>query len=395
MIVRTETPDFAFWNTGTPTIANDLHIALLIRHNCPKTVTGVIGTHVSVLPEEALREPALDIVIRHEPERILLNVCRADERAWTEIKGISYRDGKRGTIVHNPDETLIAPEDILAPNWETLDISAYRLPLKGRRFLIVAPVRGCPYRCNFCTAPIYYGGRLRKRPVSHVIAEMEDNLIRFGIKDIFMWADTFTADRAYLREFCLALIDSGLPISWTCNSRVDTIDIESLRMMKEAGLWMISFGLESGNDEILRNSGKHISVDQSKEAVRMAQKTGLKVAGHFMFGLPGETMETMEQTLKFALFLPLDIAQFYAATPFPGTDLYELAKNNGWLQRRNGTSFSQSTAVMDLPGLPAWKVDHFRKKAYRAFYGRPSAILRLAAMVEPSVARNVFRLMKR
>ncbi len=161
---------------------------------------------------------------------------------------------------------------------------------------------------------------------------MAANVDRFGIREFFIWADTFTADRRYVQELCRAILARGLRISWTCNSRVDTIDEETLRLMKEAGLWMISFGLESGSDAILAASGKGITVAQSRAAVGLAHRLGIRVAGHFMFGLPGETEETMAGTLALALELPLDIAQFYAAAPFPGTALYDEARRKGWLK---------------------------------------------------------------
>ena len=379
-VVKKEQPDFAFWNTGTPTIHFDLSLAGLIKKNAPGTVTGVIGTHVTVLPEKALEEPCVDIVIRGEPEQIISNICRKEGRNLGAICGISWRDAKDGQIHHNPAEPFLDPEVIPPPAWYTLDISFYRLPLKGRSFLIVAPTRGCPYSCNFCTAPIYYGRKLRKRPIKNVVDEIAENVSRYKIREFFIWADTFTADRDYVRQFCQAIMESNLRISWTCNSRVDTIDNKTLALMRKAGLWMISFGLESGNDEVLTMTGKGITVAQSRAAVLMAHQMGVKVAGHFVFGLPGETEKTMAETLRLALNLPLDIAQFYVAAPFPGTRLYEEAVKNGWLT--SDANLSQDHAFMELPGLPAGRVNAFRRMAYRRFYTRPRALGRLLSMLE-------------
>ena len=164
---------------------------------------------------------------------------------------------------------------------------------------------------------------------------MAENVERYGIRDFFIWADTFTADRRYVRELCRAICESGMRISWTCNSRVDTIDQETLLLMKEAGLWMVSYGLESGSDAILAASGKGITVAQSREAVELAHRLGIRVAGHFMFGLPGETEETMAETLALALALPIDIAQFYAAAPFPGPpSTIRRGERGGWQSLR-------------------------------------------------------------
>jgi anaerobic magnesium-protoporphyrin IX monomethyl ester cyclase len=372
-------PAFAIWSTGTPTLRNDLALARVVREHAPATVTAIIGTHVTVRPEEAFGEAALDVVVRGEPEGVIRDLCRA-ARPFAEVAGISRREGANGAIHRNPDALPLAPEAIPAPDWGGLDLGAYRLPLKGRRFLMVAPVRGCPWRCSFCTAPLYYGSRLRRRPVASVVAEMSDNMERYGIREFFFWADTFTADRGYVRELSRAIIDGGLRISWTCNSRVDTIDEQTLRLMKEAGLWMVSYGLESGSDAILDASGKGITAAQSREAVLLAHRLGIRVAGHFILGLPGETEETMTRTLDLALSLPLDVAQFYAAAPFPGTALYGEALKQGWL--REGPAVSQSRAVLELPGLPAARVDAFRRVAYRRFYLRPRAAARVFSMIE-------------
>ena len=298
-------------------------------------MTAVVGTHVTVASGEALREPGLDIVIRGEPEKIILELCSKGLSNREAVRGISYKQ-QSGEIAHNLSEDFLKPDEIPAPAWHCMDTGPYRLPLKGRPFLIVSPSRGCPYSCSFCTAPIYYGNRLRERPVEKVIDEIERNASRYGVKDFFIWSDTFTANNNYVRQFCRAIGERNLQVSWTCNSRVDTVTGDLLQVMRDAGLWMISFGIESSSDHVLERAGKRITADQSSKAVRSAHRAGIKTAGHFIFGLPGETEKTMIETLELALELPLDIAQFYAAVPFPGTRLHDEALRNGWLTGRRG-----------------------------------------------------------
>lgn len=452
-------PDAALWTTGTPTLAHDLYIATLVKAASPETLTAVMGTHVSVMPGEVLENSNVDVVIRGEPEGIIRELCRRGgggrREGWrlSDVAGISYKDAA-GAVIHNPDGGWLPPEEIPAPAWEHFDLAPYRLPLSGRPFLIVAPVRGCPYACSFCTAPVYYGRKLRKRPVANVIAEIKDNIRRFGVTEFFIWADTFTADRKYVRSFCAGILEADLRITWTCNSRVDTIDGETLALMKKAGLWMISFGLESGDDDILAASGKRITTADSRRAVRLARAAGVRTAGHFILGLPGETEATMAATLRLASELPLNIAQFYAAAPFPGTRLYEEATAKGWLKTGGGirlagtygntwgnavneaadsssahegestappghpagpgagqtsgttpsgagtsqgqfSPFSQNSAVLELPGLSAATVDAFRRRAYRTFYRRPKIITGLLAMVEPGAAVHLSAAVRR
>ncbi|RLC33326.1 MAG: hypothetical protein DRH32_01375, partial [Deltaproteobacteria bacterium] len=233
----------------------------------------------------------------------------------------------------------------------------------------------------FCTAPLYYGRKLRQRPVKAVVDEIENNIRRFSILDFFIWADTFTADNNYVRDFCREIKKRDLRIYWTCNSRVDTVNDGLLAEMKSAGLWMISFGLESADDDILEKSGKKIRTAQSRLAVNSAHALGLKVSGHFIFGLPGEDTRSMARTLALALELPLDIAQFYTAAPFPGTPLYSLALKEGWITKDD--NFSQNQAAMHLPSLAPYQVDAFTRRAYRKFYLRPGTIMNLFSMLEP------------
>jgi radical SAM superfamily enzyme YgiQ (UPF0313 family) len=380
--VLKEKPDFAIWSTGTPTLSSDLSLAETIKAKCPTTITGVFGTHVSVQAAEVLKNSFVDVVIRREPEQTIRVLCRQQKTAWQNISGISYRKPKNGGIFHNPDTDFIEAEKIPSPAWHHLDLQCYRLPLKGRPFLIVAPLRGCPYPCSYCTAAIYYGSRLRQRPVEKVVDEIEINTKKYKVRDYFVWADTFTADKYYVKQFCNQIVDRGIKISWTCNSRTDTIDPGLLQLMKKAGLWLISYGLESGSETILKKAGKNITLAQSKLAVTWAHRLGIKTCGHFILGFPGESERTLRQTLKFSLRLPLDIAQFYTAAPFPGTQLYKESIEKGWLSTE--AIASQSRAVINLPGLPAQKVNQFQKYAYRKFYRRPKTVYRLFKMAKLS-----------
>jgi len=379
-LTRREQPDFAFWATGTPSLEADLSRAAAIKEVSPQTRTGVFGTHVTIQPETALRHPALDFVIRHEPEPVIRTLCRALETQTdlADIPGISYRTAS-GTISTNPDQEFLPPEEIPAPAWHLLPALPYTLPLKRRPFLIVAPVRGCPFRCNFCTSSIYYGRGLRRRPLEQVLDEIETNISGHRINDFFIWADTFTADRDYVLGFCQGIHERNLTISWTCNSRVDTIDRELLAEMKRAGLWMMSFGIESGSNTILKRSGKGITTTQSRRAVEIAHSLGIRIAGHFMFGLPGETRQTLKQTTNFALSLPLDIAQFYAAAPFPGTPFYDEAVQKKWLD--SSCCSSQSSSNLQLPGLTPEAVNKAKQKAYFRFYARPRTLFRLFTLM--------------
>ena len=373
------------WSVATPSIKSDLSLADEIKEIRPDIKTGVLGTHVTALAEQCLRESeSLDFIIRNEPEESLAALADALENRdnIADINGISYKEAD-GQIFHNPPRAFIRDLDSLPfPAWHLLDLERYKLPLMGEKFLILSPVRGCPYPCTFCTARTYYGKGLRRRSVSKMTDEIAYNMERFGIKHFFIWADTFTADRNYVMQFCRQIREKKLDIGWTCNSRVDTVDQEMLSAMADAGCWMISYGIESGNQQILDQIKKKITLAQSREAVKAATNAGIRTAGHFVIGFPGETEESLRETTDFALSLNPEIAQFYCAVPFPGSQLYEQAANQGWIDRREFAEFHQDNAVMNLPGLPPSVVNDYRKKAYLKFYLRPSRFLQVLKLMK-------------
>lgn len=393
-IISETNPRMVVWSTGTPSIDNDLELASAVKRLQPGAVTAVIGTHVTVLDCESLQAaPDLDVVIRNEPEltvRELVHVIESDgEKQY--VAGISYRDGS-GAIRRNPARPFIDDLDSLPfPAWHLLDIAVYRLPLKGRPFLMVAPLRGCPYHCSFCTCHTYYGSRLRLRSVEGVLEEIDYDCRRFGIRDFFFWAETFVVNRNYVQEICQGILERGLHISWTANSRVDTVDQELLYLMARAGCWMLSFGIESASQAVLDEAKKGSRVADTREAVRAARKAGIKTVGHFILGLPGETAETLEQTIALATSLKLDLAQFYCAVPFPGSRLYERALQEGWIDRSDFSRFNQNSALMHLPGLSPEEVNRCRLRAYKRFYTRPLSVIRAGRLVNWTDVRGLVR----
>jgi len=378
------------WSTATPSIESDLTLADEIKRINRGIKTAVFGTHVTALAEECLRETeGLDFIVRNEPEESLSALAEDLEKGENDscigsIEGISYKNGD-GKVLHNSSRPFIHELDNLPfPAWHLLALEKYRLPLIGENFLILSPVRGCPYSCTFCTAQTYYGKRLRRRSVPKMMDEIKYAMGQFNINQFFIWADTFTADRDYVFQFCLAVQQTGLKISWTCNSRVDTVDQALLDAMASAGCWMISYGIESGNQAVLDRSKKKTTLVQSRNAVQMAKRAGIKVVAHFVLGLPGESKKTLKETIDLALSLDVDLAQFYCATPFPGSSLYELARLRGWIEGRNFEEFRQDNAVMNLPCLTPAMVNYYRKKAFRRFYLRPHRLFQMLKLMRAS-----------
>ena len=204
------------------------------------------------------------------------------------------------------------------------------MPFSGNRFLLVGTARGCPYGCTYCTNKVYYGAKVRMRSAKRIVDEMEWAGKEFGIYDFLFWSESFTNGQENAIETAREIIRRGLKVAWVCNSRVDTVSPELLKTIKEAGCFMIGFGIECGNQQVLDSVKKGTTLQDAIEAVRMAHDAGLEVTGHCVLGLPGETEETMKQTLDFAKFLKIDYAQFYCAVAFPGSKLYDQCEENGW-----------------------------------------------------------------
>ena len=211
-------PDVVIWSTGTPSIQSDLELASLVKGCNDRIVTAVFGTHVTVLDKECLEGfPHINCIIRNEPEITIREFVKSleGEGALEKVSGITFRNAA-GEIVSNPSRPFFVDLDRLPlPAWHLLDLDRYRLPLKGKRFLMVAPLRGCPFKCSFCTCHTYYGKGLRKRSIESVLKEIKQGIERYGIKDFFFWAETFVVDKDYVAALCSAIIEEGLSISWT------------------------------------------------------------------------------------------------------------------------------------------------------------------------------------
>jgi len=384
--------------TSTPSFPQDVVTIEEIRRVLPDAVIAAIGIHVSVLPEDSFAHaPSLDAIIRGEPEfslRDLAESLKTKDRIEAR-PGISVR--LNGKIEHGPDRGYIDDLDAMPfPAWDLFPVAEYRLPFVGRPFLLVTTARGCPYQCTFCVAKSYYGQRVRRRSTQRIIEEIQWAGERFGIRDFFFWSESTTLGRTAMLELCQEVRKLSPPVHWVCNSRVDHVDDELLATMRAAGCWMLSFGIESANQGVLDRSMKKQTVEQTRTAVALARKHRFQIAGHFVLGLPGDTKQTLAETLELALDLDLDYAQFYCAAPWPGSDLYQEAQASGWIDNHGWASFDQSHAILNYPHLSSDEIQSFRDRAVKAFYLRPRLIARtMIRFRKPSEAWRFLKAVRR
>jgi anaerobic magnesium-protoporphyrin IX monomethyl ester cyclase len=370
-------PAFILFNMSTATSSGDERVIDEMR-KAHSAHLSVIGNHATSLPEEVLKSCGLDSVIRREPEMTAAELADVLETGGDlrQVSGLSFKTAD-DLIVHNPDRSFIEDLDSLPfAARHLLNNNLYTLPVINEPYTLIISSRGCPHSCIFCTAHQYYGKKLRLRSAENIVGEMRECLEKHGIRNFTMWSDTFNQNRKFVMELCAEIKKQGLEkkMKWMANSRVDYVDAEMLKEMKASGCLGISYGVESGTDEILRNIKKGANAEEARLAVKLTKEAGIEVLVHVILGLPGETPETIHQTIQYIKKLDPDYAQFYCAIPFPKTELEEWAKKKGWIATDDYAKYELNQPVLNMPGLTLEQLQEARKKAYRAFYLRPAYI---------------------
>jgi anaerobic magnesium-protoporphyrin IX monomethyl ester cyclase len=414
-ILEEKRPKYYITQVTAPTLRNDMYGAFLAKSLGAKTLA--FGTHVTPMTIETMRPfPVLDFVLRGEPEMTLRELidrlegkspsnpkvakmlvetskpqvrrvgsqtvtatfpvatADADDEPYASILGLAWR--KADEIIINPDRPFIPNlDDLPIPRHELLPLDKQRMPMIKGPFTFIVTSRGCPAGCKYCIKHVSYQNSVRVRSAESIIEEIE-YLNRLGIYNIHMYADLFTVNRQHVLDMCNLLIEKGIKIKWTCNSRVDYVDEELLAKMGEAGCWLISWGIESANEIILKRARKGYKKEQAFKALQWAHDAGIKNWGYFIIGLPGETEESIRETMVYSKQLPLDIALFHIAAPYPGTPFfYEVVENN-WF--RPGTKWEEvdmdQSTVLDYGNLTAEQLEYWQKRATREWSLRPGPI---------------------
>lgn len=328
------------------------------------------GIHPSLLPEEVLENKEIDYILRGEGERAFPDF--ANGLKPEKIKGFYFKKGKK--IIDNGTADPIYNLDALPfPAYKLLKMKKYRPSLGNyRRLPAVAIItsRGCPGKCTFCNTDVF-GKRTRFRSAENIIQEIEMLIRDYKIKEISFYDDTFTANRPNVQKFCKLIINKKLDLTWSCMSRVDCVDQQTLKLMKKAGCHQIGYGIESADSKILKNINKKVSLKQAENAIRMTKKVGIDARAMFMFGNPGETMQSLEKTYRYSLKIDPDLVVYNITTPFPGTAMFNWAKEHNYLNTYDWNDYDLARVVMELPTVSPNQILKFYRKAYKGFYLRP------------------------
>ncbi|MFC1961550.1 B12-binding domain-containing radical SAM protein [Chloroflexota bacterium] len=366
----------------TPTVSSAIAVARYSKQVNPRQTVILGGAHATLLPEETMQKaPEIDIVVRGEGEETFPELLSALDtgRPLDDVAGITFRS-KGGLVATPPRRSEINLEALPFFAYHLLSLEQYHPhPPHGLASPSAALItsRGCPYHCAYCSKPIF-GNRFRAQSPERVLAEIEYLQHRFGIREIAFYDDVFTLDKKRARAIAEGLLQRGIRLHWTCETRVNLVDKELLQLFKKAGCYFIAYGIESANPDILKTMHKDISLEQVEEAVRWTRESGIQTIGYFMLGSPGETPETIRQTIDLARKLKLDFAQFSVTTPFPGTELYRLLGERGkdipWEAFVYAGADSQLIPLFENNRLSKEDLKFWTKRAYREFYLRPAYV---------------------
>ena len=371
--------EFLVLFTSTPGFPGDIRLVKKIRELNPKIKIAFVGPHVTVLPERSLKDsPEIDFVVRKEFDYA---VCEfANGKPLEEILGISYR--KNGSVVHTQDRPEVQDLDSLPHVTEIyrrdLDVTRYNVPFLLYPYVSLYTTRGCPAQCTFCLWPQTLSGHpWRKRSTDDVAREMAKAKDFWpDVREFFFDDDTFNIQKPRTIELCSKL--KPLKLTWSCTSRVTT-DYETLKAMKEAGCRLLIVGYESGDQQILKNIKKGATIERARQFTKDCHKLGLVIHGDFILGLPGETHDTIRNTIAFAKELDVETIQVSVAHAYPGTELYDYAVKNGFMVGDNKMvdEGGHQLAHIQYPGLPAEEILESVHRFYDEYYFRPKAVFRI------------------
>jgi radical SAM superfamily enzyme YgiQ (UPF0313 family) len=377
-------PTLVLFPTTTPTLQADLvEIAKLKqRYGAP---IFCFGPHASTVPAESMsRAPGVDGMFVGEPEDGAVQLAQLPSIDYLDqVPSLTWRRDD-SVVPHRQHGSFTGFPTMPAPAWGLLDLEGYSLPLVNRPYVIVETSRGCPYSCDFCVAPVHQGHKFRERTPKALVDEIERSHRELGVEFFYLWGDTVTLNVKSFTAFCDELIARNLPIRWFGNARADNLtDPAFVHRLKRAGCWMLALGIETESDEVRKDMVKRLERQKIETAFRNMRAAGIRSFAFFIFGYPGESPKTMEQTIDYAVRLDPDFANFYPAVPYPGTALHDKCAREGLLgpNADDWSKMEYSYYLLEGNGLDEKVVMDAINRAKRRFFLRPGYLSRHAGDV--------------
>jgi anaerobic magnesium-protoporphyrin IX monomethyl ester cyclase len=397
-------PTLVLFPSTTPTLDADVAAMtkLKTRYGAPLYC---FGPHASTTPAASMqRAAAVDGMFVGEPEEAALKLALLPSiDQVSSIPSITWRTPATspgaggGTVVpHSAQGSYSGFMQMPYPAWDLVPLQLYSLPLVNRPYVIVETSRGCPYSCDFCVAPIHQGHKFRERSAKALVDEIERGYREFGIDFFYLWGDTVTLNVKTFSAFCEELIARNLPIRWFGNARADNLtDPVFVHRLRKAGCWMLAMGIETESEDIRKDMVKKLERQKIQTALNNMRDAGIRSFAFFIFGYPGESPASIDQTIEYAIELNPDFANFYPAVPYPGTELYNKVVRDGMLVEEDWTRMEYSYYLLRGNGLDEQVVMSAINRAKRRFFMRPAYlasrlgdVMKLAA-TKPSIFRQI------
>lgn len=372
-------PDYLVVNIATPTLEHDLDAVKKAKEICPNVITIAKGAAFLTLAEKIIKEHnELDFGILGEAENTLKEIL--EDKPKAEILGLYYKENDEVKFTGN--RPFIEDLDSLPfPARHLVDNNIYRRPDNNKVQATIKVSRGCPFHCFFCLATPVSGAKVRRRSPENIVAEIKECVEKYNIKNFLFWSDIFNIDKDWTMKLCQAIIDSGLKITWSANTRADTADLEMAEMMYKSGCRLVSIGVESGSQYMLEKMGKKITLNDVRRTVKVFKKAKIRIYNYFVIGLPWETEETVEETIKFAIELNSDFISFYTATPLPGSRFYDYALEHNLFDKETSFENAYYYPAVNTHNLSRERVFELHKSAIKRFYLRPLYILKMLSRI--------------
>lgn len=367
-------PRYAVVNAATPTLESDLEVLRIAKEVLgDEVITIAKGAHFNFLAREVMQDhDFIDIVMCGESELTFGEILK--EKPLSEIQGICFR--QEFEIIQTPKRPFNDNLDSLPyPARDLIDNSLYTRPDIGKVQAVIKVSRGCPYHCFFCLATPLSGAVVRKRSPENILGEIRECVEKYGIKNFVFWSDIFNLDKDWTRELCQKIIDSKLNITFSTNTRADSADVETIKLMKKAGCRLVSIGIESGCQQMLDKMGKKITLEQVRKTVAAFKREHIQIYAYYVIGLPWETKETIEQTLNFAKSLNTEYVSFYTAAALVGTRFYDYVEQNNLGELNYDKPYYYPS--VRTHSLSRDEVFELHKKLVRSYYLRPGYILKM------------------
>jgi len=373
-------PDFVVMSITTATIEKDMEAFKIAKKQLPEVITIAKGAHFLSCESEELDKEVYDVIdyaISGEAEFIIGNLLKTvlNGIPVNNVKGVFYRDN--GKMVKTGDYDGAEDLDSMPfPARSLMNNKLYPRPDTGKPMATISVSRGCPFSCFYCLTPVVSGKKIRKRSSENIVDELQECVEKHGITDFFFKADTFTVDREWVIEVCREIIKRNLQISWGTSARVKPLDEVMLRIMGQAGCWLIALGIESASDETLKKIKKGATKLDAINAVKMINSAGIKIYAYYMLGFPWETRDDIRETINFAKKLNCEFVEFHIAVPFEGTEYYNQIKDTSLLENQAIGHDSFLNPAIRTETLASEEILELKNQALKEIYLSPAYIIR-------------------